>query len=289
MKITISGSSGFIGQHLIRFFSEKNYKTNILVRDKKKHIHKTFWDPDNNYLDDSLINNSDVIVNLNGNKIIQTIPRRKNSDLKNSRIKPTKTLIDSIVKCKNPPKLLISASACGFYGNRPNEILSEDSPKGIGILPDLVNEWESIQTLKNTRIVFLRLGTIISQDSPMIINMKRFSSVIGINKLGPSRNFFPWISLFDSLRAIDHIIDNENLSGPINLTSEKTTKMKNALKDINLFIRPVVKFPIHKNIISLVFGEIGKELFLNDQNVIPTKLINSNFNWKKPTINESLT
>ena len=284
MKITISGSSGFIGQNLIRFLSEKNYKTNILVRDKKKT-----WDPDNYYLDDSLIYNSDVIVNLNGNKIIGTFPRNKISELKNSRINPTKTLINTISKCKNPPKLLISASACGFYGNRPNEILSENSPKGKGILPDLVNDWESIQSLENTRIVFLRLGTIVSPGSPMIRNMKRFSRVIGINKIGPSINFFPWISLFDTLRAINHIIKNENLSGPINLTSEKTSNMKNVLNDINLFIKPVLKFPVHKNIISLAFGEIGKELFLNDQNVIPSKLEKSNFTWKKATIYESLT
>ena len=284
MKITISGSSGFIGQNLIRFLSEKNYKTNILVRDKKKT-----WDPDNYYLDDSLIYNSDVIVNLNGNKIIGTFPRNKISELKNSRINPTKTLINTISKCKNPPKLLISASACGFYGNRPNEILSENSPKGKGILPDLVNDWESIQSLENTRIVFLRLGTIISPGSPMIRNMKRFSRIIGINKIGPSINFFPWISLFDTLRAINHIIKNENLSGPINLTSEKTSNMKNVLNDINLFIKPVMKFPIHKNIISLAFGEIGKEIFLNDQNVIPSKLEKSNFTWKKATIYESLT
>ena len=284
MKITISGSSGFIGQNLIRFLSEKNYKTNILVRDKKKT-----WDPDNHYLDDSLIYNSDVIVNLNGNKIIGTFPRKKITELKNSRINPTKTLINTISKCKNPPKLLISASACGFYGNRPNEILSENSPKGKGILPDLVNDWESIQSLENTRIVFLRLGTIISPGSPMIRNMKRFSRIIGINKIGPSINFFPWISLFDTLRAINHIIKNENLSGPINLTSEKTSNMKNVLNDINLFIKPVMKFPIHKNIISLAFGEIGKEIFLNDQNVIPSKLEKSNFTWKKATIYESLT
>ena len=284
MKITISGSSGFIGQNLIRFLSEKHYKTNILVRDKKKT-----WDPDNHYLDDSLIYNSDVIVNLNGNKIIGTFPRKKITELKNSRINPTKTLINTISKCKNPPKLLISASACGFYGNRPNEILSENSPKGKGILPDLVNEWESIQSLENTRIVFLRLGTIISPGSPMIRNMKRFSRIIGINKIGPSINFFPWISLFDTLRAINHIIKNENLSGPINLTSEKTSNMKNVLNDINLFIKPVMKFPIHKNIISLAFGEIGKEIFLNDQNVIPSKLEKSNFTWKKATIYESLT
>ena len=284
MKITISGSSGFIGQNLIRFLSEKHYKTNILVRDKKKT-----WDPDNYYLDDSLIYNSDVIVNLNGNKIIGTFPRNKISELKNSRINPTKTLINTISKYKNPPKLLISASACGFYGNRPNEILSENSPKGKGILPELVNDWESIQSLENTRIVFLRLGTIISPGSPMIRNMKRFSRVIGINKIGPSINFFPWISLFDTLRAINHIIKNENLSGPINLTSEKTSNMKNVLNDINLFIKPVLKFPVHKNIISLAFGEIGKELFLNDQNVIPSKLEKSNFTWKKATIYESLT
>ena len=240
-------------------------------------------------MDDSLIYNSDVIVNLNGNKIIGTFPRNKISELKNSRINPTKTLINTISKCKNPPKLLISASACGFYGNRPNEILSENSPKGKGILPELVNDWESIQSLENTRIVFLRLGTIISPGSPMIRNMKRFSRVIGINKIGPSINFFPWISLFDTLRAINHIIKNENLSGPINLTSEKTSNMKNVLNDINLFIKPVLKFPVHKNIISLAFGEIGKELFLNDQNVIPSKLKKSNFTWRKATIYESLT
>tara|TARA_B110000438_G_scaffold30147_1_gene29337 strand:+ start:6511 stop:7377 length:867 start_codon:yes stop_codon:yes gene_type:complete len=288
MKVTISGSSGFIGQNLINFLSEKNYKTSLLIRDNKKHYPKK-WDPENNYLDDKLINNSDVIVNLNGNKIIGSFPRKKISELKNSRINPTKTLINTIAKSKKPPKLLISASACGFYGNRPNEILTESSPRGRGVLSDLVNDWESIQNLKNTRIIFLRLGSIISPQSPMIKNMKRFSSIFGINRLGPSRNFFPWISLLDTLRAINHIIKNESLSGPINLTSEKTSNLKNILDDINLFIKPVLKFPVNQKIISLAFGEIGKELFLNDQNVTPSKLLKSNFKWEKTSIYESLT
>jgi uncharacterized protein len=288
MKVTISGSSGFIGQNLIGYLSEKNYKTNLLIRDNKKSYQKK-WDPENYYLDEKLIYDSDVIVNLNGNKIIGNFPRKKIDKLRNSRINPTKTLINTIAKLKNPPKLLISASACGFYGNRPSEILTESSPKGRGVLSDLVNEWESIQNLKNTRIIFLRLGTIISHQSPMIKNMKRFSNIIGIDKLGSSKNLFPWISLLDTLRAIDHIIKNENLNGPVNLTSNKTSNMQNILHDINISIKPLVKFSINKKIISLIFGEIGKELFLNNQNIIPSKLLKSNFIWEKSTINESLT
>ena len=289
MKITISGSSGFIGQNLISFFSKKNYKTNVLIRNKKNQsTKKTEWDPDNNYLSESLISNSDVIINLNGRKIIGNFPN-KNSELKKSRLNPTKTLINTIGKSKNPPKLLISASACGFYGDRPNEILTENSPKGRGVLSDLVDDWESIQTLKDTRIVFLRLGTIISPSSPMIKKFKRFNSVIGIKKIGPSMNFFPWISLKDTLRAINHIIEDKSLSGPINITSEKSLNMKNILDDINIFVKPRIKIPIHKNFISMMFGQIGKELFLSDQNIRPAKLIKSNFMWEKKSIYESLT
>ncbi|NCG34580.1 MAG: DUF1731 domain-containing protein [Dehalococcoidales bacterium] len=119
--------------------------------------------------------------------------------------------------------------------------------------------------------------------------MKRFSNIIGIDKLGSSKNLFPWISLLDTLRAIDHIIKNENLNGPVNLTSNKTSNMQNILHDINISIKPLVKFSINKKIISLIFGEIGKELFLNNQNIIPSKLLKSNFIWEKSTINESLT
>jgi len=205
------------------------------------------------------------------------------SEIRKSRINPTQTLIDAINKSKNPPKLLISASACGFYGNRSNEILDENSPKGRGFLPDLVEEWETIHKSKSSRIVNLRFGTVLGNRSPMISMMKKYSSIIGVSSFGKGDNYFPWIGLIDSLRAIEHIIQDEKINGPVNITSYKPYILRDVLEDINLRLKPVLKLKIPREVIKILFGTLGDEIMLSNQNIKPKILLESNFNWINST------
>ena len=124
MKILISGASGFIGKNLTKFLLDKNHQIQFLTRDPNLSENKNiqFWDPDNSKLDKDLVEKSDIVISLNGKNIISPF-RNKLREIKSSRYNPVETFISTFGKCTKLPKLFISASACGFYGDRPNEIL----------------------------------------------------------------------------------------------------------------------------------------------------------------------
>jgi len=285
MKITITGSSGYLGRDLTPTLLKKGYEINKLQRDEGS---KHYWNPQKKILSQNLIDNSEIIINLSGERIIKPFARKKSSEIISSRIDSTGTLIDAIKNSKNPPKLIISASACGFYGNRPNELIDESSPKGRGEIPDIVNNWESIQILEKTRVVFLRFGTIIDKDSQIYKYMKKYSSVIGVSRIGDGENYFPWISKTDAIRAIHHIIENNNINGPINIVSSKPITFKELISEINSEINPIIKFSIPKFAVSILFGKFGEEILLNNQKVLPRKLKETGFNWMNSTPSGSI-
>ena len=286
MKITITGSSGYLGREIIRFLEKNKFTVNSMTRKKDNSC---FWDPENKNINNEIIDNSDVIINLNGAKIIQPFRRKKLSKIISSRIKPTRLLFETIKKSNTPPKLIISASATGFYGNRPNEIIDEKSPKGRGLIPDIAEEWEQNIKLNNTRVVYLRLGTVIDENSDIYFYMKKYGRIIGVNRIGNGLNYFPWISNLDVCRSILHVINKSEISGPVNIVSNHPIYFKDFMESINKKINPLVKLPLPAATINMIFGKLGEEILLSNQRILPTKLKESGFTWLKTSPFGSIT
>ena len=286
MKITITGSSGYLGREIIRFLEKNKFIVNSI---KRKKDNSYFWDPENKKINNEIIDNSDVIINLNGAKIIQPFRRKNLSKIISSRIKPTRLLFETIKKSNSPPKLIISASATGFYGNRPNEIIDEKSPKGRGLIPDIAEEWEQNIKLNNTRVVYLRLGTVIDENSDIYFYMKKYGRIIGVNRIGNGLNYFPWISNLDVCRSILHVINKSEISGPVNIVSNHPIYFKDFMESINKKINPLVKLPLPAATINMIFGKLGEEILLSNQRILPTKLKESGFTWLKSSPFGSIT
>lgn len=286
MKITITGSSGYLGRKIIRFLEKNKFTVNSMTRKKDNSC---FWDPENKNINNEIIDNSDVIINLNGAKIIQPFRRKKLSEIISSRIKPTRLLFETIKKSNTPPKLIISASATGFYGNRPNEIIDEKSPKGRGLIPDIAEEWEQNIKLNNTRVVYLRLGTVIDENSDIYFYMKKYGRIIGVNRIGNGLNYFPWISNLDVCRSILHVINKSEISGPVNIVSNNPIYFKDVMESLNKKINPLVKLPLPAATINMIFGKLGEEILLSNQRILPTKLKESGFTWLKTSPFGSIT
>lgn len=286
MKITITGSSGYLGREIIRFLEKNKFTVNSMTRKKDNSC---FWDPENKNINNEIIDNSDVIINLNGAKIIQPFRRKKLSKIISSRIKPTRLLFETIKKSNTPPKLIISASATGFYGNRPNEIIDEKSPKGRGLIPDIAEEWEQNIKLNNARVVYLRLGTVIDENSDIYLYMKKYGRIIGVNRIGNGLNYFPWISNLDVCRSIVHVINKSEISGPVNIVSNNPIYFKDVMESLNKKINPLVKLPLPAATINMIFGKLGEEILLSNQRILPTKLKESGFTWLKTSPFGSIT
>ena len=286
MKILITGSSGYLGKEIIRFLEKNKFTVNSMTRKKDNSC---FWDPENKNINNEIIDNSDVVINLNGAKIIQPFRRKKLSKIISSRIKPTRLLFETIKKSNTPPKLIISASATGFYGNRPNEIIDEKSPKGRGLIPDIAEEWEQNLKLNNTRVVYLRLGTVIDENSDIYFYMKKYGRIIGVNRIGNGLNYFPWISNLDVCRSILHVINKSEISGPVNIVSNNPIYFKDVMESLNKKINPLVKLPLPAATINMIFGKLGEEILLSNQRILPTKLKESGFTWLKTSPFGSIT
>lgn len=271
MKIGITGSSGFIGSHLCKFLKTLSYAVVPITRGCFDNLE-----------------GFDCIIHLSGENIAaKRWTEGYKKKLEESRVETTKSLCQALSTLKNPPKILLVASAVGFYGDRGDETLDETSSPGNTFLSNLCQEWQKAAKTE-IRTVFMRFGLILSNDGGALPKMIAvFKAGLGA-KFGSGKQYMSWITLDDLMLAINHILIHTHLSGPINfvapypITNEKFTKT----------LAKVLKRPTFLSIppfmIKLLFGQKGEELFLSSARVLPKALIKSEFSFKFPTIEEAL-
>lgn len=313
MNILISGGTGFIGSFLSNHFIKKGDSVWILTRNlsqKLKDIHSIKYITE---LDNSLPS-FDVIINLAGKPLRES---RWNDNFKKSliesRLSTTKKIVDFIQRSPNKPSLFISASAIGYYGNSANEQFTEySSPKTQDFPHTLCEKWEAVaneikpssssdinfaqdnssnsanKSSKNIRVVNIRLGIVLEKTGGALKEMYMpFSLGLGAT-LGNGQQWMSWIHMEDVIKSIDWIIKHENLVGPINLTAPNPVNNNTFSKCLaSILHRPLfLRFPSW--LVKIMFGEMGMELLLKGQNVIPQKLLESGYTFKYPFLENAL-
>lgn len=286
MKILISGGTGLIGKELTKQLKNDGHEVVLLSR--TSGTGKVEWNPEQGKFDASLIKGFDAVVNLAGESIAGDNPIQgrwtasRKEKILNSRIKATKLLSEAILNSENTPKVFVSASAIGFYGDRSDEKLTEESSNGKGFLAEVCNAWEkeSQITKDKTRLVNARIGIVLSKDGGALASMlPPFKVGVG-GILGNGKQYMSWISIEDAARSIIHCITNENVSGIINIVSPNPVTNFDFTKILgNVIKRPTI-FPVPTFGIKILFGEMGEELLLSSGRVIPQKLIDTGFKFK---------
>lgn len=294
MKVLISGASGLIGKSLQKALKTSGDQVFTFVRDRgKMSEHAIFWEPDNNLVDIASLEGFDAVVHLAGENIAsgRWSEEQKNHIL-DSRIKSTKTLVDALTRLKQPPKVLISASAIGYYGDRGDEVCTEETSSGLGFLPDVCRQWEqaAIPAEKmGIRTIFLRTGIVLSAEGGALSKMlPPFKLGLG-GILGSGSQYMSWITLDDLVNIILFAIENEEVKGPINavaphaVTNEEFTKTLGKVLD-----RPTV-FPMPAFVLRLLFGnEKADEVLLGSTYVEPKQLMLSGYVFKYPDLESAL-
>lgn len=290
MKILVSGSTGFIGSSLVEFLTQEGHQVIRLVRSESKpgEIH---WDPEVGTIDVAELKGLDGIVHLAGESIIGRWTNEKKKKILESRIKGTKLLCESLARLNQKPKVFVCASAIGYYGDRGEQILTEESASGQGFLAEVCQAWEiATEPARKSgiRVVHLRIGMVLSPKGGALKKMLLpFKMGVG-GKLGAGRQYMSWISLDDLVRIFLHVLITPLLQGPVNAVSPNPARNIEFTKTLGQVLKRPTLFPMPAFAARLVFGELADALLLASARVEPSRLLATGFQFRHPELEATL-
>jgi uncharacterized protein (TIGR01777 family) len=291
--VAITGCSGLVGSNLRHFLTTAGHHVVPLVRDRKKaRADEAYWNPDTGEIDADRLEGVDAVVHLAGASIASgrwTEPRMKL--IRDSRVKGTDLIARTLAGMESGPRVLVSASAVGFYGNRGNERLDEASGPGKGFLAAVTREWEAATRpaeKAGLRVVHLRGGVAISPAGGALGQMLLpFKMGVG-GRLGSGRQYFPWVDLDDLVAMYLHAVMDDGLSGPVNGTSPNPVTNATFSSALGRVLgRPTV-VPVPGLAVKVAFGQLGEEALLWGQRALPTKLAAAGFTFAFDGVEDSL-
>jgi uncharacterized protein (TIGR01777 family) len=289
-RILVSGSSGLIGTALLRSLRASGSEVVCLIRGTASGQGQIAWDPARPLTPES-ISGFDAVIHLAGESIVGRWTEAKKNCIRETRVQGTRHLAEALAAAPQRPQLLISASAIGYYGDRGEELLREDSAAGEGFLPEVCREWERATepaTKAGIRAAQMRFGVVLSSSGGALQKMLLpFRMGVGGN-MGNGRQWLSWVDIDDLVGAVQHIIDTETLQGPVNVVGPNPVRNAEFTKTLaSVLWRPAI-FPMPAFAARLVFGQMGDELLLASQRVEPAKLLASGYVFQKPDLRSAL-
>lgn len=289
MRVLISGASGLIGSELARTLKALGHTPVLLVRRPARSADEISWDPSTHTLPADTMETIDAVVNLAG-ATTGKIPWTKKymRELISSRLDSTKTLVDAINAASSKPKVLISGSASGIYGDQGDSWLDEQSPKGEGFLADLAFNWEQEANRANTRVVLVRTTMVMSKKLGALGKLLPLIKLGIGGALGSGKQWWAWISLEDEVRAIIHLIENDNASGAYNLTAPEPATCEQIIKELGRQLHRPTFLKVPSFAMRLLIGVAADELLLCSQKMKSHRLTESGFEFKHPKLDQAV-
>jgi len=294
MKILISGSTGLVASALIPILQSKNHEIYKLVRKIGNQTNEILWDAEKGFSEQNerKLNGFDAVINLAGDNVASErwTPEKKRR-IRNSRVLGTRHLVEALRKQQSKPKIFISASAIGFYGNRGDEILTEDSQKGEGFFPEVCTEWEA-EALKakdfGARVVLLRIGIVLAKEGGALKKMLLpFQLGLG-GVVGSGKQWMSWIALEDLVRIIVFVLENNSVEDAINCTAPNPVTNYEFTKTLGKVLSRPTILSIPSLAIKFLFGEMGETLLLEGNRVLPKRLQDLGFEFHFSNLEDAL-
>ena len=294
MHILVTGSTGLAGSALIPALTADGHRVSRLVRTKLNLENRDhYWDPTSNELYSPSLEGLDAVIHLAGESIAggRWTAARK-ARIRDSRVQGTRLLSQSLAKLARPPRVFVSASAIGFYGDRADEILTEESSPGSNFLAGVCREWESAAApaaQHGIRVVPLRFGMVLSAKGGALAKMLTpFRMGVG-GVVGNGKQYMSWIAIDDLVSVIIHALKTNSLEGPVNAVAPNPVTNAEFTKALGRALRRPTIFPMPAFAARLAFGEMADELLLASARVVPTKLQASGFEFRHPNIESAFT
>ena len=293
MRILVTGSSGLVGSTLVPLLTGQGHQVVRMVRRPSSPGEDVaVWDPAAGRLETSSLEQTDAVVHFAGENIgaARWTDERKER-MRSSRVRGTRLLSESLAKLVVPPRVLVSASALGFYGSRGDEVLTEESSAGNDFLSRVCQEWESATEparQRGIRVVNLRIGMVLSgKGGALPAMLPVFKAGVG-GKLGHGRQFVSWIAIDDLMGAISHSIATESLSGPVNTVSPNPVRNLEMTKALGKVLRRPTLFSVPAFAVRLMLGEMADSLLLASQRAQPRRLLAAGFAFQFPDFETAL-
>jgi len=293
MRVLVSGSRGLIGSALVPALGAGGHSVTRLVR-RRAGDNELTWDPAGR-LDAAAVAGFDGVVHLAGESISGRWTDSKKQRITESRIQGTRTLVNALTLSSSRPRTLVSASAVGYYSDRGDELLTEQSPPGNDFLADLCQRWEQAveeAAQAGIRTVELRIGLVLSPHGGGLAQMLLpFRMGLG-GRMGSGQQYWPWVSIDDVVGAFLHALQNETMRGPCNVVAPQAVRNAEFARTLGQVLHRPTVFPMPAFVVGAAFGEMGTALLLASQHVSSQKLQSSGYCFKqqelKPALQELL-
>lgn len=293
MKILVSGASGFIGSALMETLIRRGEDVHRLIRlDRVAHSGEVIWDPSQGFIQHRHLNHLDAVIHLAGEPILGRWTTHKLQQIRDSRLIPTQFLARTLAEMTAPPKVFLCASAIGYYGNRGEEILTEQSPAGEGFLAEVCRDWEAAcdpAVQAGIRTVHLRFGVVLGTNGGALGQMLRMFRIGLGGSLGAGQQWMSWISMEDTVRVIQSCLDKESFSGAVNLTAPEPVRNRDFAKILGHAVHRPAVMPVPQLALRMKFGPLADEVLLASARVLPEKLMAAGFSFRHGTLETALT
>jgi uncharacterized protein (TIGR01777 family) len=289
MRVAVTGATGLIGQALLPVLAEAGHEVCRVVRGAAAGPGEIGWDPAAGRLDPADLAGVTGVVHLAGESIAGFWTRSRRERIYRSRIAGTR-LVARALAAAPEPRVLVCASAIGYYGDRGDAVLTEESGPGTGFLARVCEDWEAEAgraTEAGARVVSVRLGVIQSGRAGMLKSMVGPARLGPVVRFGAGRRYLSWVGLVDVVRAIRFALETAELSGPVNVTApHPVTNAEYAGRLGRLLHRPVL--PVPPPLLRLALPGAADELLLQSARVEPARLTVAGFTFTHPTLAEAL-
>jgi uncharacterized protein len=295
MRILVSGSTGFVGTALIEALEGQGHQIARLVRPGSaqkgasgSRAQSVSWDPDAGQFDAASAEGSDALVHLAGASIAEgRWNDTRKQLLRTSRIDATRQLFGALAKLRRPPRVIVAASAIGYYGSRGDDLLTEASAPGTDFLSGVCRQWETEIARGaefGARVVTLRFGIILAKHGGALAKMVMPFKLGAGGRLGDGRQWMSWITLPETLRIIQFALETATLMGPVNTVAPNPVRNREFTTILAKTLHRPALFPAPAFALRLALGEMADALLLSSQRVNPSRLKEAGYAFQQPDL-----
>jgi hypothetical protein len=291
MNVAVTGSTGLVGSALVVALEAAGHTVRPMVRREVRNANEIRWSPASRAIEASKLGGVDAVVHLAGKNIACRWNDSVKRELRDSRVKSTQLLAETLSGLEHKPQVLVSASAIGVYGDRGEKIVDEESDPGEGFLADLCQDWEQANEAAweaGIRVVQLRIGVILSGKGGALAKMLPPFKLGGGGVVGSGNQYMSWIALDDVVNIIQFALDNDHVHGALNTVAPEPVTNREFTKTLGRVLKRPTIVPMPAFAARMAFGEMADELLLSSTRVSSARLREAGFEFAFPKLEPAL-